>query len=223
MKTFLTSAGIKIVSRAIDNLFARIKARFLGPEHIKPGKSLTFSFTPNLTLESLFHAASHEEGVKPSPDVFKGLVKVTNTYIDAHKEKAKAKVIQGINSILHEANKKGAKIDVEEIVGKTLGSVFKDMQTGIKSVVEAETTIVRNTSSLDAIGRIGALTGTEDPNVFFITVKDQHRCKGKGSCTSLHLLEDGITPRVWKLSDVGGQYGTKDDTKPTISRHVDVS
>jgi hypothetical protein len=170
-------------------------------------------------LESLFHAASHEEGVKPNPDVFNGLVKVASTYIDAHREKAKAKVIQNVNSILHDANKKGAKIDVEEIVGKTLGAVFKDMRVGIKTIVESETTIARNVSSLDAIGRIGALTGTEDPNVFFVVVRDEHRCKGSGSCTSLHLLEDGVTPRVWKLSDIGGQYGTSKDKKPTISRH----
>ena len=80
-------------------------------------------------------------------------------------------------------------------------------------IMETESTIHRNTSIMDGIVRSNAAAGIEDPTVFFVTVNDQHRCD---ECTRLHVQPDGITPRVWKLSELGAGYHKKGEENPKI-------
>ena len=46
-----------------------------------------------------------------------------------------------------------------------------------------------------------------------MTVRDQHRCD---ECTRLHMMPDGVTPKVWKLSDVGSGYHKKGQSQPKV-------
>lgn len=211
----LTASAQKLIEKAIDLLFERAKHRFLGLEQARRlgGKALTFSFTPELTIGGLFNAASREEGVRPNDELLNGLIKIAGAYMDAQKEKTKAKVLHATQSFLSNAAAKGVKTDVQTVLGGQLTQVWGDVTKDVKRILETETTVARNTSIYDAIGRIGAATQQEDPTVFFVTVRDNSRCE---ECTRLHVLPDGVTPRVWKQSDLGAGYHKKGDDHPKI-------
>lgn len=203
-----------IVGAAIDVLFERLRGRLLGytPKKTGVGKGLVFGFTPELTLRGLFEAASKEEGVKtPNEDLLNGLLGITSSYLDAHKEKAKAQVVQAVQSFVQDNQK--APVDVEEVLTDKLSEIMEKVSVDVTKVVETETTIVRNSGLDDAIQRMSAMVGIEDPTVFFAVVRDGKRCE---ECTRLHLQPDRVTPRVWKRSDIGAGYHKKGDSNPKV-------
>jgi len=46
-----------------------------------------------------------------------------------------------------------------------------------------------------------------------VVIKDKDLCP---ECARLHLLEDGVTPRVWLLSDVGHAYHKRGEPNPKM-------
>lgn len=218
MASPISKTARKAIEVAVERLFERAKARFLGPDPRKRtawgGKRLVFSFVPDLTLGALFTAASKEEGVSnPNHDLLAGLLNIAESYLDAQKEKTKAQVVQSVQSFLQDASSKGVKTDVETVLGGQLSDLWGKVHSDVKKIMETETTVARNMGIDDAIQRISAMQGVEDPTVFFVTVRDQHRCN---ECTRLHILPDGKTPRVWKRSEVGAGYHKKGQENPKV-------
>jgi hypothetical protein len=217
-KAPISKTHTKLIEIAVDALFERAKARLLGPNPRKRtalgGKNLVFSFVPELTLGALFGAASKEEGVhQPNYDVLAGLLKIAESYLDAQKEKTKAQVVQSVHSFVRDATTKGEKVDVETVLGGQLAELWGKVHSDVRKIVETETTIVRNMGVDDAIQRISAMQGIEDPTVVFIVVRDGERCQ---ECTKLHLLDDKTTPRAWKRSQVSAGYHKRGDTSPSV-------
>lgn len=184
----------------------------MGDKH-PTGKRLYIAYKPELTLKGIFDAAAAEEGVVPDQDVLKTLLKISNAYIDATKERAKAKVVQSVQAFLTEASNTGVETSVETVLGGKLYEVMGEASRDLKRIFETESTVVRNTSIMDGIVKTNALAGVDDPTVFFVTVRDQHRCS---ECTRLHVQPDQVTPRVWKLSEVGSSYHKKGDSNPKV-------
>lgn len=209
---FLGLVAQKTIMDAVDSLFERAKSRLLGPG-IGP-KQLVIAAPKYMTMTGLFETASRLEGVQPREEVMRSVLRIAGSYLDAQKEKTKAQVVQKVNSFLLDAQAKGVETDVETVLGGQLSEVWRDMSKDVKRIVETETTTARNTGAFDAIGRIAAVTGREDPVVFFVVVRDGHRCD---ECTRLHLLPDLVTPRVWLASEVGAGYHKKGDENPKIN------
>jgi hypothetical protein len=205
----------KAIEFAIDLLFERAKARLLGPEARKrDGKFLAFKFVPELTLSSLFTAASREEGVKePNYDLLTGLLSIAESYLDAQKEKAKAQTVQAVQSFIQDAHVKGVKTDINTVLGGQLAELWGKVTDDVKTIVETEATIARNMGIDDAIQRLSAMAGIDDPTVLFVVVRDGHRCE---ECTRLHLMPDGITPRLWKRSQVKTGYHKRGEKVPSV-------
>lgn len=210
----LPSSAIKLISSSIDKLFDRLQQRVLGTRTWTGGKKLKIGFNPNYTLKALFEAATEEEGARPQKELLNPLLNVASSYLDAVKEKTKAKVIHGIQGFLHESYNKGVDTDVQTVLGGHLIDVWKEMSSDVKRILETESTIVRNTGTMDAITKTNALAGVEDPSIAFICVHDNVLCD---ECKRLHLMPDGITPRVWKMSELGSGYHKKGDTVPKLS------
>lgn len=206
----------KAIDTAIELLFNRAKARLLGltaGSNISSlrGKRLVFGFIPELTLSGLFTAASKEEGVSnPNYDLLSGLMKVTESYLDATKERTKAQVIQNVQSYVQDSGKK----DVSESLHEQLTDIWTKVNSDVRRIVETESTIARNMGIDDGIQRISAMLGNPDPLVFFVVVRDGERCS---ECTRLHLMPDEITPRVYRRSEVGSGYHKKGDNTPKIA------
>jgi len=212
----LSPTALKLIDKAVDLLFERAKARLLGPGAHKmyARKQLVLKLNPKDTLTGLYRQASQFEGMDPKENVMKGLLRIAGSYLDATKEKTKAKVQHSVQSFLTDAIAQGIKTDARTVLGGQLAELWGDVKKDVRRIVETETTVVRNTSIYDAIGRMSALDGVEDPTVFFVTVRDDVRCD---ECTRLHLLPDGTTPRVWKQSELGSGYHKKGDPNPKIA------
>lgn len=206
-----------LIEGAVDLLFERVKARLLGPDPRKRtalgGKSLAFSFVPELTLGALFAAASKEEGVRePNHDLLAGLMSIAESYLDAQKEKTKAQTVQTVQSFIRDAHTKGVKTDVETVLGGQLTELWGKVNSDVRKIVETEATVTRNMGIDDAIQRVSAMVGVDDPTVYFVVVRDGHRCD---ECTRLHLMPDKTTPRVWKRSEVGSGYHKRGNLFPS--------
>lgn len=211
----LSATGHRIIAQAVDALFNRAKARLLGPAAVKLwiGQSIGLRFPKELSLTGLYEAASNQEGIQPREDILKSLLKVSGAYLDATRERAKAQTVQKVEAFLNDAQAKGVKTNVRTVLGGQLTELWRDTISDVKRIVETETTIVRNTSIYDAIGRMSASIGEGDPTVFFVTVRDNSRCK---ECTRLHVQPDETTPRVWKQSELGSGYHKRGEEFPKI-------
>ena len=212
MKPRLGPAAVRLIETAVSKLFERIREHTLGDKH-PTGKKLFIAYKPELTLKGIFLAGASEEGVRPNEDLLKTLLKISGSYLDAAEAKAKAKTVQAVQSFLIDAGNRGVKTDLKTVLGGKLYEIMGEAQRDVKRIMETESTVVRNTSIMDGIVRSNAAAGVDDPTIFFVTVRDQHRCD---ECTRLHIQPDGITPRVWKLSEVPAVYHKRGDPTPKI-------
>jgi hypothetical protein len=212
MKPSIGKSALKLIHSAIDSLFERLRLQILGNKAPMPGKRLYFAYKPALTLTSIYNSASEEEGVKPHEDTRNHLLAISESYLDAAQAKARAKVSNTIQTYLSEVDK-SKKTDVKSDLGGQLAEVMADVHKDIKRIIETESTIHRNTALSDGIGRNAAAVGVEDPVVFFVVVRDNSLC---GSCLSLHMLPNGTTPRVWKMSELQSGYWKRGSDTPSV-------
>jgi len=62
------------------------------------------------------------------------------------------------------------------------------------------------------ITRVAESLNDNDPTVFFIMTKDARTCK---ECIRLHLMDDGVTPRLWKFSQLKQGYHKRGENNPS--------
>jgi len=208
----ISKTARKLIEKLVGNIFERAKVRLLGRKAAK-GKSLAFSFIPEFTLEGLFTAGSKEEGASSvDEDLLNGLLSISESYLDAHKAKAQAQAVHAVQTFIQDSENK--KVDVAVELNERLTTVLDKIGSDVKRLVETETTTFRNMGIDSGIQRISAMQGVSDPTVFFVVVRDNNVCS---ECVRLHLLPDGVTPRVWKRSEIGAGYHKKGDSNPKIS------
>lgn len=207
----LSKAAIKKIERAIDRLFDHAKARILGPQSVD--KRIVFSFRRELSIPGLFEAAAKEEGFIPNLDALNALVDIAGQYVDSTRTRTKAKTVREVQRVLTEASLGGVETDVATVLNGALADVWKDTTTTMHAIIDAEASNAKNVSIMDGVFQANAVQGVEDPVVFFVIVRDGQACK---ECVRLHMMEDGVTPRVWKLSDVGHGYHKRGDPNPKI-------
>lgn len=210
--TALSRSTIKMIGLIIDKLYARAKHRYLGPQ--AGAKQIAVTYNPVYSLPGVFSAAASSEASFPDEKMIAMLTENVGNYLDAYRAQTKAKVVNKVQSFLTEAALQGIETDVETVLGGELAKVWSTTTSDIKRLVDTETQHARNLGGLDGMLKVNAAMGIEDPTIMFVLVRDQHAC---GECKRLHLLEDGITPRVWKLSEVGHGYHKKGDSNPKIA------
>lgn len=211
----LSRGAVRSIRVVVDRLFAQIKGRLLGPDFVasRGDKNIFVGFKPELSLPGIYRTAATEESARPDETVLNGLVRVAESYLDAQREQVKARVVNSVNSWL--ATSKGS-ANVETVLGGELAPVWKQMTDGVTKIVDSEATKARNIGTLEGISKINALANVADPVVFFVVVRDKEfwDCK---ECPKIHLLPDGITPRVWLLSEVSGGYHQRGEDRPSVS------
>lgn len=207
----LSGRATDAVYRAVDRLFDRIKARFLGREH--GDKRIYVGFTPRVTLADLYEAGARHEGARPDPAVVASLQRTAEAFLEAQRSATKAHVVRAVENWLYEARSAGVETDAKTVLGGELAGVFQRASEGVLKILDAEGTKARNTGALDGILRVNAARGIEDPSVYFVVVRDDTLC---AECKRLHLLNDGVTPRVWKLSELGHGYHKKGQDNPKL-------
>ncbi len=209
----LGRGAIKTIHEAVDRLFDKVAARYLGLGAAQLGdKTITVAYRPDLTLQSLYHAAAREERTKPNEESVDSLADIAKGYLDLTRQTTKMKVVRTVESFLRDAQAKGETPDVATVLGGALTDIWEKTTYDVTKILDSEATRARNLGTLEGITKVNAAAGIEDPAVFFVVVRDAHRCE---ECTRVHLLPDGITPRVWKMSEVTAAYHVRGEDKPS--------
>jgi hypothetical protein len=158
----------------------------------------------------MYESAVEAENGSPSDQTLANLLEVVQNYIEAYRSVAKAKVLKEVQSFLEETERKAIKTDVETVLGGRLSEVWRDVSDSVNQMVEAETNTAKNVGCMEGIA---ATSGSDDPVVFFVVVRDDILCD---ECKRLHLMGDGHTPRLYYMSEVGSAYHKKGDHDPKI-------
>jgi hypothetical protein len=204
-----------IISRKVDELFERLKARYLGASALGDKRIVISTWAdPVLSLPGVFRAAAALEGLRGDEHTLETLVKLASGFLDGARERTKAQVLREVTTFLTQAQTSGVETDLQTVLGGSLTKVLADVTRQVDTIVDAETATAKNLSLMDGITYINAHLGVEDPVVYFIVVHDNELCK---ECKRLHLLEDGVTPRLWLLSDVKQGYHRKGEDQPSVS------
>ena len=206
----LTKRALKSISSSVDLVFKRIKWRVLGPDFVKGPEGPLKPFHKRWSLPGLYHSATAEEAMEPNKKMLHGLMTIAEGYLDAEAERTKAKVIHAI----HTAMNKDPDAELADLVIEELEPVWKETTENVIKIVDTEGTTARNMGTLEGVARAGEMIGNDDPYVFFIPVRDHELCK---ECKRVHLMPDGVTPRIFKTSDVGTGYHTRGTDMPSIS------
>lgn len=207
----LGPGNIRAIEKAVDHTFDRLKVRLLGPQSV--GKRIYVGYTRQYSLPGLFEQAAREEGVAADLMTLNQLLKVAGGYVDATREKTKARVVREVQGFLADAHKGGIDTDLRTVLEGKLSEVWSETAHAVRRIIDTEATHTKNVGVLDGIVRINSAAGIEDPLVYFVVVRDKDLCN---ECKRLHLLPDEITPRVWKMSEVGSGYHKKGESNPKM-------
>lgn len=199
----LPARVVKLIASRVGSLFDKIKSQFLG----RPGKSMFFSYDKDKSLAGLYEAASRHGGGSPDISDLEHLTDTSDRYLEALKLKTINKVVDDLNNHLSTGQATSATIH------EKLQESWKDVTSQLKRIIETESNGAHNVAALNGIMKVNAAIKNEDPYVYFICVKDSALCK---ECRRLHLLADGITPRVWRLSEVSHGYHKRGNDYPSI-------
>ena len=176
-------------------------------------KRIVFSTAKN-SLTSLFlQALGSRDPNKPEEDTLKVILRIASGYTDALRDRTTARVIQSIDGYVREQTlkEKPVKADkVREMVETEMGKA----KNHFKLIANTESNKAANTGTALQIQKIGDQKGEKDPVCFFIVTRDD--VTGSEEFV-LHLLKDKMTPRLWKLSEIGSGYHKKGEKNPKLA------
>lgn len=215
----LGRAAVRRIHAAVEALFQRAKARFLGRPY--GPKQVAFVVqapppphaAPHLTAGGVFDHSSRIEGLEPNQELKEALERVAEGYLDAAQEGAKAAVVHSVQAFLTDAELKGVKTDVPTVLGGELAEVLGKVTANVRRIVETETGRVTNMGAIDVVQRVNAAAGVEDPVVVFLGPNDALCCD---HCRDLYFLADGVTPRAWLMSELKVGYWRRGDPAPSV-------
>jgi len=212
----ISSSAKEQINGVVETLFDRMALSLLGEiPQLRNKKTILFSAKPNFNLAQLFLSSLNSNPTPTETEALKNLLSTAHSYVEALKNKTKAKLTENVDSYVKEQRAKGLTPSSSEIKNRILNEL-KSAGKNFSTIAEYESTNARGLGKILNIAKVGASQGEKDPLVFFIVIRDKKTCK---SCKELHLMPDGITPRVWKLSEIRFSYGKKTDETPTLVRH----
>jgi len=206
----LSSAARARIEASIGKMFDNVSYDLLG--YIPgPGKRIIFSTKkPRYSLLNLFlESLGNRETTDDEKDYAKSLVQNAANYVTSLRDKTKAAISEGVDAHVHDQRRRGEKINpsiVNDIIAKEMAKARSHLQM----IAEAEGTKVRNGAQVAEIDRVGKSLNIQDPNVYFVVIKDGKTCK---YCLQNHFTDDRVTPKVMKLSEVKKSYLTTQERK----------
>ncbi len=211
----LSRQTVSTIHRAVDTVFNRIKARVLGPDYLsaREAKTIAFRHREYFSIPGIYARAAAEEGTTANETALDSFAQITESYLDAERERAKARVVGAVDSWLRDAYSKKVKTDLETVLGGELARTWGKVTSEVNKIVESQATTAANLGTLEGITKVNAASGISDPTMFFVIVRDAHVCE---ECTRLHMRKDGVTPRVWKLSEISAGFHKRGEEAPSM-------
>lgn len=196
------------IENIIDQAFENTAGEMLGYIPGNQKKTIIFSAKrPSYTLADLF--VQGMQGKAPNDverDTLKGLIRIAYNYVLGLKERTKANILNEIDAIVRKGDGKGgpASAKAVEIAIKVQMDKAK---AHMKTIAQAEGGKAINSGKTMDIARVGASLGISDPNCYF-QIRPSTVCK---ICMKNHIMPDGVTPRVFKLSQIKTSPLTKEE------------
>lgn len=209
----ISSVGKEALNKIVDDLFDNIALQFIGDiPKLQSKKRLVISHQPNMGLSHLFvQAMANKPPNALEKDFLKSLLESAHGYIESLKNKTRSNITESLDGLAREAKLQNRKLIMEE-VQTVLRDELKKAKSHLVTIAESESTKFRNLGTMMDISRVSSSLGDNDPTVFFVVVKDQVTCK---ECVRLHLLDDQVTPRLWKLSELKQSYHKRGNDTPS--------
>jgi hypothetical protein len=211
MKGLPESVLDKII-RIISSQFDDISMSLLGLKPRIKGKKITFAATDGSLTDLYLRALGSKNPTKDEEQVLKTILRVSSGYVEALKERTQSKVIEAVNSHVQNQQLKNLAIQ-PSVVRKLITSEMDKAKTHLNLIANAESNKAVNTGTAMQILKVAESNGDKDPTVYFVVTIDD--VTGKEEFV-LHLLPDRITPRVWKLSEIGTEYHKVGDANPKL-------
>jgi hypothetical protein len=196
---------IALIKDRVESLFSSLKGRFLGPS--AGDKRLTIRYERSLSLPGMYESALRESGGLPNLETLTTVVDGSKDYLDALKLKAVNTIVKDVEKHLGEHDR-----PTPVTINRVLKESWEGVTASVKRVVDTETQTAKGLGSLEGIVRANASIGIDDPYIVFVVSKDEYLCL---ECKRIHLMSDGNTPRVFKLSEVSMGYHVKGEDSPS--------
>ena len=203
----LSLRAVEAIEKLIEDTFGSLALDFLGivPKLTKE-KKIVFSTSKNSLTSIFLNSLETTDPTKSEEETLKVLLRVADSYVSALENRTKSRVIGSLDSYIKNQNSKGLDISYElmrDMVNKEMGQAKKHFSM----IANTESNKASNVGTALQISKFGE----EDPTVFFNVVIDDVTGSEE---FKLHLLPDRVTPRVWKLSEIGSEYHKRGDSNP---------
>lgn len=210
----ISSHSKEQIDKVVSDLFDKAALRFLGNiPKFQNKKVMLIGFEQSSSIANLFIQAMNNRWLNNiENDVLKGVLTGAANYIDILKNKTSNNIIQKLEGLAREArvsNEKIAESELNKIIEEELTKAKSDLET----IALSESTKARNLGMVMDISRAAAVEGDTDPVIAFAGINDGATCK---ECIRLFLMPDGITPRLWKMSECSAGYFKRGDAFPSI-------
>lgn len=214
-KHYLPDSSRNTITTAIDGIFERLRYKLLGP-YYQPKAELPGRLTHDkiLSLPGMYSSAYVAGGAEnqPSFQSIKGLASVADTYIQAASERFKAKALAEIENQMATASLQ-SDYNFEQELNDALIELFDKAQGETKRILETEVQRAKTIGVNDSALEFMTQAGDEDGNVYALTRQDKFVCR---YCRDFYLMPDGVTPKIYKLSELKAGYLDRGNPEPNL-------
>ena len=209
----ISGAGKENIGKIVEEIFDKIALSLVGNiPRLQNKKLMLFTTGQNYSLANLFvQAMANRSPNSIEQDALKSMLVSADGYIESLKSKTKSDLTEKIDGLVKEAKIRGHKVD-PQAVEDAIAEEMKKAKAHIKTIAESEATKLRNMGTLMSISRVASSLNDDDPIVCFQIIKDGATCK---ECVRLHMMPDGVTPRVWKFSELKQGYHKRGEEYPS--------
>ena len=233
----LTARLQQVIEQYIKRTFDILRVNLLGPDSVS-AKSLIFSMRnhdPKSTLAYNYLAANLVNSSDPKnidKSVVKQITDVASNYIDSLEKKSLSDISRTVKDnfseldLMSKQQNKSVEMLLKEKAGqKIMANINDELQkqkdkidASVERIVNHELHNAQNFGALDGIVGISRAIGVSDPIVFKVLVDDEYLCK---TCRAIWLSNDGVTPKVYRLSELSAVSKGPKSLSPSISpQHI---
>jgi hypothetical protein len=202
------------IDRVVRDLFDKAALRFIGiVPKLQQKKMMLIGFEQNIGLANLFVQSMNNRWLNNvENEVLRSVLSGAASYIDILKNKTSSNIIQRIEGLAREARIGNDKIPEHEL-NKVIEEEFGRARSGLEAIAASESTKARNLGMTMDISRAAAADGDKDPVVGFAVIRDASTCP---ICVKLNLMPDGVTPKLYRLSELSAGYYKRGEQFPSI-------
>jgi hypothetical protein len=206
----LSSAAKERIASIVEDMFSNLAIQLVGnlPKYQKR-KTLFIGQSKNSLATLFVQSMSNQRPSELERDLLKGLLDSASNYIDALQSRTKSNIAERLDALVRERNLRNQMVesyDIQTIIAEEMAKA----KSHLIKIAEAESSKIRTMGTAINISKASADVGEKDPTIFFQVLKDGNTCK---YCIQNHLEKDGITPKVFKLSQVRHGYLSSQDRK----------